>query len=83
MKTYDSRKEQIEKVFLPMLIRALQNEGVVVQGRGRNLLREALRDAAMVGAYEERGRTLGLTELPDRVYGQIISASVLRVLGYE
>ena len=56
---------------------------------GKTTVRAALRHAAMIGAVEERGRTLlliraGPTSLPmAELERAIVGESVLKVLGYE
>lgn len=83
---YDSRREQIEKDFLRDLMRDLRVAGVNVTRQSRERIKDALRDAAMVGACEERHRTLKYLQSkhadPD-IGRAIMSRGVLSVLGYE
>lgn len=75
---YDSRKEQIEKGFMRELPSGLDR-------KLRKHIRDRLRDAAMVGACEERDRTLKL--LRDRISPHLLNSitadPVMKVLGYE
>ena len=76
--SYKTRKHQIEKDFLP---RCLEEPT-------RRVIKAELRGAAMVGAAEERSRTLkilrdagnhpALAEIAER----IMAMGVLEVLGY-
>ena len=87
MKNYETRREQIAD-FQCELRRNLHKLGVVFPpGKGaQRLLSRALRDAAMVGACEERSRALCIAQrtgtLRDLEH-QLIARSVLNVLGYE
>jgi len=83
---FTNRKKQIEKDFLPKLMRDLKVAGCSVNRKGRALIKKELRDAAMVGACEERSRTLRmLGENPDHkeLARAITKQGVLAVLGYE
>lgn len=75
---YGSRKEQL---------RAFQRElKLKLTPAEKRRLSNAMRDAAMVGAAEERNRTLKiLADLcADRTIAhRIVAVSVLAVLGYE
>lgn len=70
---YETRKEQIEA-------------DAKLVDRGKMNLRDALKGAAMVGACEERDRTLGfLRGKPELnwLYQMICDKGVLDVLGYK
>jgi hypothetical protein len=88
-KQFASRKEQIEKDFLKRLMRQLKAAGCPVSRKGRALIQEELRAAALVGACEERQRTLGLLKFKDgsptarEIEKEIIKRGVNDVLGYE
>jgi hypothetical protein len=84
---FANRKEQIEKDFLRKLERDLKAAGCPINKEARMLIAERLRRAAMVGASEERSRTL---KILGRGYGdtapivrEITSRVVLDVLGYD
>lgn len=83
--SYDTRKEQIEKGFMSTLSRDLKALGFPLSRKAKQLIKQELRDAAMVGACEERDRTLKL--LRDRISPHLLSSitdePVLKVLGYE
>lgn len=86
MKEHPTRKAQIEQGFLSRLMRDLKDMGYPINSKARTRINEALRSAAMVGACEERSRTLSLmksahdlAEMPTR----ITAKSVLDVLGYD
>lgn len=83
--SYETRKEQIEKGFMRTLSRDLRAAGIPLTRKAKELIKEELRGAAMVGACEERDRSLKL--LRDRVSPHLLNAitadPVLRVLGYE
>ena len=75
---YETRREQIEdfKKELSFKLTAVQSREIG----------KLLRDAAMVGAAEERYRTLDFIKTDIRLnwlYDKIIADSVLKVLGYE
>lgn len=85
---FANRKEQIEKGFLPRILRALRAEGFDVSRKRklRAVIKDELKGAAMVGAAEERGRNLCIIRPIDEtrnVEQEIISRSVLDVLGYK
>jgi len=88
-KQFVTRKEQIEKDFLKRLMRQLKTAGCPVSRKGRALIQEELRAAALVGACEERQRTLTLLKLKDgshtarELEKEIIKRGVNDVLGYE
>ena len=83
VENFRSRKEQIEKDFARELRRVLKQEGIGYFNRAQNAaIRKALRDAAMVGATEERYRTLKIVNDHD-LRKKIVEQSVLTVLGYE
>ena len=83
-----TRKQQINTDLLGDIARHFgRSMGVPMPRRFRACLRAALRDAAMIGAAEERGRTLeilrarlGVASLG--VAQNICERSVLDVLGY-
>lgn len=76
---YKTRRDQIEKDFLPQCLK----------DPTRRVIKKELRGAAMVGACEERERTLGIIEracgdlLRDALVREITSVGVLEVLGYK
>jgi hypothetical protein len=84
-----SRKEQIEKDFLARLVRSLKAADIPINAKGRALIKETLKSSAMVGACEERSRTLELLRLEDgsstarEIEQEICKRGVLDVLGYE
>lgn len=80
---FRTRKEQIEKGFLPQLMRDLKAAGCPLNAKGRALVKKELRDAAMVGACEERYRTLRFLQHDQTTARVITNTSVLSVLGYE
>ncbi len=83
-KQYRTRKEQIEKEFARELRRVLKAEGIGYLNAAQNrAIRKALRDAAMVGAAEERHRILQIESLNSRHQELIVEPSILKVLGYE
>lgn len=84
MKEYRNRKEQIEKDFNRELIRILKEEGIGYFNRRQHAaIKKALRNAAMVGAAEERYRTLQMQSLNNGIRNAICEKSILAVLGYE
>lgn len=81
---FRSRKDQIEKDFLRRLVQDLKRLGCPVTRRGRELIKTELRDAAMVGAAEERSRDLRLIRQRGLFAAdEIVKQPVLAVLGYE
>ena len=79
MSTFRTRREQIEKDFLPRCLKT----------PNRKVVRDELRDAAMVGACEERERTMRIIENSAclsadkrQLISSICKTSVLSVLGY-
>lgn len=85
MMNFRSRKEQIEKEFVRDLVDRLERDGIVIRTRQRSALKKTLKDAAMVGACEERYRTLKLIRegVGDSLGTRITEIPVLVVLGYE
>jgi len=89
MEQYQTRKEQIEKDLLRRLMRELKKVGCPVNRQGRALIKEQLRVSAIVGACEERSRTINLLKLEDaspitrEIEKEIIKRGVNDVLGYE
>ena len=81
-KMHETRREQIEEDFVPVVMAA-------TGPRRKRIVRKELRGAAMVGACEERSRTLallrGLLSAADyrACVGAITQQPVLQVLGYE
>lgn len=82
---FESRKAQIESEFLRDLISNLKKVGIVVNpGKGRTLIKETLRDAAMVGACEARHQALTLMRRnPVTAEAAITAVPILTLLGYE
>lgn len=81
---FRSRKEQIEKDFLGRIAKVMRAQGNPLNRPARSVMREELRSAAMVGAAEERYRTLKMLRENGTVTAdQICERSVLNVLGYE
>lgn len=81
---FRSRKQQIEKDFLGRISRVMKARGVPLSRHARSVIREELKSAAMVGAAEERYRTLRIIrESGTATAEQICQKSVLSVLGYE
>ena len=86
---HGNRKEQIENEFLKRLVRKLNQAGCPPSTIGVELIRAELRSAAMVGACEERGRTLAIIRanahgcsFNQDISSEITSKGVLAVLGY-
>lgn len=65
------------------LSRDLKAAGFPLSRKAKNLIKASLRDAAMVGACEERSRILKLESMSSRLRELITEISVLEVLGYE
>lgn len=81
---FRTRKEQIETDFKRELVRVLKEEGIGYFNRRQHAaMKEALRCAAMVGAFEERHRILTMESLNSGIRNAITERSVLSVLGYE
>lgn len=80
---FESRKEQLEKESLPLLVKALKNDGCAVTRRQRGMIREELESALAIGAIEERSRILKLLSTGKLTEAAIIERSVYDVLGYE
>ena len=84
-----NRKQQIERDFLRRVVKALRGNGCQVTPTLRASLKSALRSAAMVGACEERHRTLRFLDRVSSTFGSIeirqfiVSRGVLEVLGYD
>lgn len=78
-----TRKEQIEQDFLRRLRRQLKKAGIDLDEQSTEHVREALKSSALVGACEERSRTLSMLG-PDEAHlrAAIIKQGVLDVLGY-
>ena len=76
---FRTRREQIEKDFLPHCMK----------NPTRAVIKEELKGAAMVGACEERDRTLRIIDsltdehLKRLLSDQITAVGVLQVIGYE
>ena len=83
---FKSRKEQIEKDFLKSLLRRMKEAGCVINEKGELLIKEELKSAAMVGAYEERSRILKIVAAHNgdvAIRHAITAEHTLKVLGYE
>ncbi len=84
-----NRRRQIEGQFLRHLVSNLKAAGCEVTPALRAKLKESMRSAAMVGACEERNRTLEFltvnmyTTTPRDAYNFVINRGVLDVLGYK
>ena len=78
-----TRKEQIEKDFAVSIWRMFRMEGVPLSRRMRRKIREELKGAAMVGAAEERHRTLNMIHYDPVLTQRVVKDSVLKVLGYQ
>ena len=79
-----SRKKQIEKEFLGHIAKVMKERGVPLDRYARTLIKQELRGAAMVGAAEERFRTLRLIKEKGVINARDVCAEgVLSVLGYE
>lgn len=78
--TYKTRKEQMD-AFARQLVRDLGLSAKATR-KQRQIVREAMRSAAMCGAAEERHRTLGFIG-DAATKATICEWSVLAVLGYE
>lgn len=84
MLEFKNRKEQLEKGIARRLRAKLKQEGIGYFTDAQNrAIRKALRDAAMVGACEERGRILKFESMNSCLRELIVAPSVLSVLGYE
>jgi hypothetical protein len=89
MKQFATRKEQIEKDFLRVLLRDLEKAGCLVNARGRALISQELKSAAIVSACEERSRTLDILAAAtnpvaaQEVLNAIIKQGIPEILGYE
>lgn len=84
MEFFRSRKEQIEKDFLAQIAKKLKREGTSLSKQARIAIKEELKNAAMVGAAEERHRILEILRRNGSVMpNEICSIGVLAVLGYE
>ncbi len=79
---YDTRKEQIERDFLPAIIKGLKAEGFTVSRKTRRLILEELSSAAMVGACAERDRILAMVRTGTVTESRIVEVGVMTVLGY-
>src|SRR3990167_1858399 len=83
-----NRKKQIEEQLLRRLVRQLKVNNVNVTASVRGLLKDELKIAAMIGATEERNRTIEFllanpaSATPKDTYRFIIHRAVLDVLGY-
>ena len=77
---FRSRKAQIESDFLPRIIESI---GCNVSRKTRRIIKEELKAAAMVGAAEERWRTLKMIDQTSQLAHDIVKQPVLSVLGYE
>lgn len=83
-RSYATRKDQIETEFVRELKRILKQEGIGYFNRRQDAaIKKALRDAAMVGAAEERHRILQMQSLNSGIRNAISERSILSVLGYE
>lgn len=88
MSDYKTRKDQINRAFYGRIRRALQKEGLGPPAKVVAIIKECLRDAAMVGACEERQRTIqyldGFDTIDSRITKRfVVEKSVLDVLGYQ
>lgn len=88
MSDYKSRKDQINREFYGRIRRAFQKEGLVPPATIVAIIKECLKHAATVGAFEERHRTLeylgGFDTTDSRITKRfIVEKSVLDVLGYS
>ena len=82
---YSTRKEQIDDDFQRVLVKKLKASGCFIESKQRALIAEALRDAAMVGACEERDHCLKILRANGlhNAAKDISSWSIMEVLGYE
>jgi hypothetical protein len=80
---YKSRKHQID-AFMRRLVADCKGKCTLPRGV-KVLIKRALRDAAIVGAREERSRTIAILGCshPGTAKETITSRSVLSVLGFE
>lgn len=80
-----NRKEQIEGHFIPALLGSLKEAGCPVNEQGVEFIKLRMRHAAMVGACEERSRTLEILRQTGHNYlaDSITEESVLIVIGYN
>ena len=84
-----NRRQQIEGKFLRRLVKAASDYGATITPTLRQEMKSALRSAAMVGACEERQRTLDYlrsrpgSQLLDAAQQFIVRRGVLEVLGYD
>ncbi len=81
--SYESRKEQIESGFMRELSRDLKLMGFALSRQAKMRIKEELKSAAMVGAVEERSRSLDLVGRQSALAHAIASVPVMKVLGYE
>jgi len=80
--SYRTRKDQIAT----FVTRFTQRARVRLDREQRDVLLDCLRSAALVGACQERDRTLGIIRVggyPPEIGTKITGVSVLNMLGYE
>ena len=78
-----SRKEQIKEGFYGTIRKAAKKAGIKIPASLGRVILEELKNAAMVGGFEERSRTLEKVTYDPSLRDWICSESVLKVLGYE
>lgn len=79
---FESRKEQFEKELLPNLVKRLEREGRAFTDQDWRRIASALKDAAMVGAAEERNRWLQVPDVDRATKDRMCETGVFTVLGY-
>lgn len=79
---FESRKEQLEKGSLPVLIKSLKQDGCEITRRQRGMIKDELVMALILGVVEERSRILKLFRAGELTESSITKYSVYEVLGY-
>ena len=85
---FKSRKDQINRSIFRRLKRALNATGLKLDRKQEAIIRDVLKDAAMVGGCELRQQALDMLPLnagvePYIVRNRICVRSVMEVLGYD
>lgn len=80
--TFETRAEQVD-AFFQDIVRMFKESGVKLPRKVKAAIKESLQDACILGAYEERTRTLNFLSCYPDIRREITAKTVSSVLGFE